>query len=149
MGVISEDASDLLNSMFDEEDMLAGAAVEAADGVRFEVEPGGYGLYAGAPRTDMRSSLSSALLAGMAEGGDDEGEDGYGSAPAWESPAPPVSQSSSQPQSQPTEGGDDRAQRLNAQRELERQQRQALQPVSNLDKDRKYLLFGDDDDDDI
>lgn len=159
VGPISEDATDLLNSMFDGEDLPADIAGLYDGGIRDAVyrskcsgesehveDGGGSGddLFTDIPKVDMRSSLSTALLSGMVENADGDEEE--------ESALPTGSDArvSDSPMQSPPQfsNEDERIRRLNAQRELERKQRQELKPVSNIDKDRKYLLFGDDDDDD-
>lgn len=143
IGAISEDATDLLNSMFDDNYMVGTDYDYDHTGAVPAVPSYDEGLYTGISRSDIKSSLSTALLVGMADMNDNEDE-----------AAPPAAraelelQALSAVNSQILSVEDERMQRLNAQRELERRQRQELQPVSNIDKDRKFLLFGDDDDDD-
>jgi hypothetical protein len=151
IGIISEDASDLLNSMFDEDDVAASYDIGTSsssgnmfaqgmseDGGDAAGEEAHYGMYKSRSTPDMKSSMSTALLANMAE----EEEEEQPQKPTAAAPAPaPVSVAKT--------SDEERIERLNAQRELERKQREELKPVSDIDKSRKYLLFGEDDDDDF
>lgn len=175
VGAISEDATDLLNSMFDDDNIVddgygLGLADMGASNV-FSSERGGDcmdddaedGLYACTSKANLKSSLSSALLGGLADDDDADGNEATDETTrVWDrsllspstNPSQPTfdgesSHAPSAPPVQQKSAADERAERLNAQRELERKQREEIVPVSNIDKNRKFLLFGDDDDDDF
>lgn len=171
LGHMSEDASELLNSMFDVDDANIEETAFGSDaGNVFSLNPitasdinesySSSQSYAPMFRSnsafDLKSSLSSALLSGMSNVDDDTDQ-------AQEDNSTKVRDNSLLPSvapqavvtaknAAPTKTAEEeRIARLNDQRELERKQRQELKSVNQIDKSRKYLLFGegDDDDDDI